>query len=308
MAELTNFTVERDNQTHETNTLLHCSVKITGEVHDQLIFIPVVNGFLSIIALLGNTLILVALRKELASLQTTSKLLYRNLAITDLCVGVIAQPLCVAYWSSVLNETWNTCYYAIAAVSITASILGLASLLTLTTISVDRLLALLLGLKYQEVVTKKKAVTTVAVIWVLSVICPVSNLYLFIMACLCLVTLIFSYTKIFLTLRHYKIQVPSQASREPTQAIPLNIARYRKGVYSALWVQVALIICYLPHFVAEIYIGQKGMNSSVYYAAQLTVTFVFLNSSLNPILYCWKIGEVREAVKNTLRQRFCASS
>ena len=308
MAELTNFTEESDNQTHETNTLLHCSVKITGEVHDQLIFIPVVNSFLSIIALLGNTLILVALRKELASLQATSKLLYRNLAITDLCVGVIVQPLCVAYWSSVLTETWNTCYYAIAAVSITASILGLASLLTLTTISVDRLLALLLGLKYQEVVTKKKAVTTVAVIWLLSFICPVSNIYLFIMACFCLVTLILSYTKIFLTLRHYKIQVPSQASQEPTHAIPLNIARYRKGVYSALWVQVALIICYLPHFIAEIYVRQKGMNSSVYYAAQLTVTLVFLNSSLNPILYCWKIGEVREAVKNTLRQRFCASS
>lgn len=150
MAELTNFTFESENQTHETNSLLHCSIKITGEVHNQLIFIPVVNSFLvSIIALLGNTLILVALGKELPSLQATSKLLYRNLAITDLCVGVIVQPLCVAYWSSVLNETWNTCYYAIAALSITASILGLASLLTLTTISVDRLLALLLGLKYQ---------------------------------------------------------------------------------------------------------------------------------------------------------------
>ena len=305
MAELTNFTFESENRTHETNSLLHCSVKITAEVHNQLIFIPVVNSFLSIIALLGNTLILVALGKEFPSLQATSKLLYRNLAITDLCVGVIVQPLCVAYWSSVLNETWNTCYYAIAALSITASILGLA---TITTISVDRLLALLLGLKYQEVVTKKKAFATVAVIWVLSVICPVSNIYLFIMACFCLVTLIFSYTKIFLTLRHYKIQVPSQASQEPTQAISLNIVRYRKGVYSALWVQVALIVCYLPHFLAEIYIGQKGMNSSVYYAAQLTVTLVFLNSSLNPILYCWKIGEVREAVKNTLRQRFCASS
>lgn len=87
-----------------------------------------------------------------------------------------------------------------------------------------------------------------------------------------------------------------------------HTVRYRKGVYSALWVQVALIVCYLPHFLAEIYIDQKGMNSSVYYAAQLTVTLVFLNSSLHPILYCWKIGEVREAVKNTLRQRFCASS
>ena len=38
---------------------------------------------------------------------------------------------------------------------------------------------------------------------------------------------------------------------------------------------------------------------------QFTVTLLYLNSSLNPFLYYWKIREVRQAVKETLRQLFC---
>ena len=52
--------------------------------------------FFSITPFLGNTLILVALHKE-TSLHPPSKLLYRNLAITDLCVAIIVEPLTVAY-------------------------------------------------------------------------------------------------------------------------------------------------------------------------------------------------------------------
>ena len=104
-----------------------------------------------------------------------------------------------------------------------------------------------------------------------------------------------------------KIHVHGHASQsQPSQVIPLNIDRYRKGVHSALWVQVALIICYLPHFIAESLIRQNGSTSSVYLAGQFTVTLVLLNSSLNPLLYCWKIREVRQAVKDTLRRLFCS--
>ena len=204
-------------------------------------------------------------------------------------------------------EAWNTCYYALVAVSITGSMLCLVSLIILTAISVDRLLALLLGFKYQRVVTRKRSYITVAVIWVLSLPGLVSYACVFIIASLCIITSIFSYTKIFHSLRHYKIHVHGHASQsQPSQVIPLNIDRYRKGVHSALWVQVALIICYLPHFIAESLMRQNGSTSSVYLAGQFTVTLVLLNFSLNPLLYCWKIREVRQAVKDTLRRLFCS--
>ena len=40
---------------------LACSTEFTGEVHNHLIVLLALNGFLAITAFLGNTLILVAL-------------------------------------------------------------------------------------------------------------------------------------------------------------------------------------------------------------------------------------------------------
>ena len=113
----------------------HCSVELTGEVHGELVFLSVINTFLSITAFLGNTLILVALHKD-TSIHPPSKLLYRNLAITDLCVGIIVEPLKVAFWISVVNRRWDICYYAYLTVYFAAVTLSLLSLMTLTAISV----------------------------------------------------------------------------------------------------------------------------------------------------------------------------
>ena len=122
---------------------------------------------------------------------------------------------------------------------------------------------------------------------------------------MCLVTTIFAYAKIFVTLRHNQIHVQNHAAQgQPSQAIPLNIARYRKAVYSALWVQGTLAICYLPYNIAVFLTPQRGMPLSIYLARSSTAGMVFVNSSLNPLLYCWKIREVRLAVKETLRQLF----
>ena len=98
----------------------------------------------------------------------------------------------------------------------------------------------------------------------------------------------------------------SQAAQgQPSQAIPLNIARYRKAVYSALWVQGTLGICYLPYNIAVFLTPQRGMSLSIYLARNFTASMLLLNSSLNPLLYCWKIREVRQAVKETLTQLCC---
>ena len=48
--------------------------------------------------------------------------------------------------------------------------------------------------------------------------------------------------------------------------------------------------------------NQKGLSSPVYVARQFALTLVLLNSTLNPFFYCWKIGEVRQAVRATIRQ------
>ena len=288
-----------------------CSAGLTAGAHDQLTFISVLNIFLSITAFLGNALILAALRKE-SSLHPPSKLLLRSLATTNLCVGLFSEPLAVTFWMSVMKKHWNICYYLLRAHFETDAIFAAVSLLTLTAISVDRLLALLLRLRYRQVVTLRRTYVFVITSWVVSTVFPSMHFWNFqiylwcaiIVISLCLVTSIFCYTKIFLNLRHHQNQVQDQA-QQPNQTNQLNIARYRKAVSSALWLQLTLVACYLPQFIVMALMTNSVLSTPVFLAYQYAATLVFLNSSLNPILYCWKIDEVRQAVKDTIRQMLC---
>ena len=309
--EMKNFT---GGENPQTIAELYCSVEFTGEVHGELVFLSVINTFLSITAFLGNTLILVALRKD-TSIHPSSKLLYRNLAITDLCVGIIAEPLRLAYMISVVNRRRVIGYYTILTAYFVSVTLCGVSLITLTAISVDRLLALLLGLRYRQVVTLKRTRLIAIGGWIVSVVGAstsflnllIVSLYQYISTAFCLVTTICAYTKIFMSLRDNQIHGQNHVVQgQSSQANTLNKARYRKAVCSALWVQVALVICYLPYSIAVALTPQRGMPLSTYLARQFTGTLPFLNSSLNPFLYCWKITEVRQAVKETLEQlHFC---
>ena len=295
---------------------LACSTEFARGVHNHLIVLLVLNGMGAITAFLGNTLILVALHKE-TSLHPPSKLLFRNLATTDLCVGHIVEPLLVTYLISILKERWDICRYVYATFNITSHILCSVSLLTLTAISVDRLLALLLGLRYRQVVTLKRIYRIVAVFWVVSSAGTatlywnerITSLCAGILVALCVVTSIFSYTKIFHTLRHNQIRAQGNVNQgQPSQTGQLNIARYKRTVSSALWVQIALVVCYLPFAIVQVLRLQRGVSPFLLVAWLYSGTLVYLNSSLNPILYCWKIREVRQPVKDTLRGLFCCSS
>ena len=225
----TNFT---DDENQKTFIELWCSAEFIRGVDGELLFISALNIFLSISAFLGNTLILVALHKE-TSLYPPSKLLYSNLVITDLCVGIIVEPLAVTYFTSVVKERWDICYYAYRAGNYSSFVLCVVSLLTVTAISVDRLLALLLGLRYRQVVTLRRTCIIAFGFWFLSIVVSstltVWNIlillsYNYIGTALCLVTTAFAYTKIFCTLRHNQIHVQNHfAPRQPNQEIPLNI-------------------------------------------------------------------------------------
>ena len=151
----------------ETFLYLYCSPDRATAIHGQLTFIAVLNAFLSITAFLGNMLVLVAIRKD-SSLPPPSKLLLHSLAVTDLCAGLFSEPLYVTLLVTVVNEHLNICRYVSVAVSAVGTILAFVSLLTLTAISVDILLALLLELRYRQVVTSNRTRLMIIVFWVLS--------------------------------------------------------------------------------------------------------------------------------------------
>ena len=126
------------------------------------------NILLSITASLGNALILVALHKE-TSIHPPTKLLFRCLAITDLCVGVISQPLfAVLLLSDVTTGMKREAIYNIAKTTAVSSfVLCSVSVLTCSAISVDRLLALLSGLRYRHVVTLSRVRAAIFCFWLI---------------------------------------------------------------------------------------------------------------------------------------------
>ena len=222
MAPMTNYTGDGE----QSLTELFCSAELTGAIHSQLVCLSVLNIFLFITAFWGNTLILVALCKE-TSLHPPSKVLLRNLATTDLFVGIIVEPVHVVYWISAVKEQWNICRFALVTIIITAQLLCSVSQLTLAAISMDRLLALLLGLRYRQVVTLKRTYITVISVWVVSAIgCImylwnglVSSSYSYVILILSLIISIYFYTRIFLRLRHFQTQIQDNVQVNRTKQI-----------------------------------------------------------------------------------------
>ena len=215
---------------------------------------------------------------------------------------------------SVVFEEWRLCRFVWVAAFISGYGLSLMSLLTMAAMSVDRLLALLLGLRYKQIVTLKRTYIIVATLCIVTFVATLCNVLdsriapwfgRIVISC-CLLISIASYAKIFCALRRHHAQIQSHVQQQPSQPNALNMARYKKAVYSALWVQLVLLACYVPMSVVGILMAHiKGDSSHLVVALGIVNTLVYFNSTLNPFLYCWKISEVRRAVKRTIRQALC---
>ena len=263
----------------QTKTIqeLACSRSIASAIQPYAYYFSTIHILLSLTAILGNSLILVALYKE-SSLYPPSKVFYRCLATTDLLVGFVVHPLAVIHLMSFIHKDWGRCWWTYRATSISCYVLCSVSLFTMTAISVDRLLAMLLRLR----------------------------LYSFIFIASCSMITFASYSKIFRALRLHHTQIQDHAQQHPSQPNALNIARYRKAVYNTLWVQLALFVCYLPYCILVILITfSKISPTHLAVSAALTEVFISFNSNLKPFIYCWKISEVRQAVKQKMRQGLC---
>ena len=196
--------------------------------------IAAVNILFSITSSLGNILILIALRK-VTSLHPPTKLLFQCLAITDLGVGLTSQPLlATVLLIDYRNVNWNVIESCLSLIFCGVS------LLISTALSVDRLLALLLGLRYRHVVTLKRARIAVACCWLTAL---VAALLIFltggkifpriamILIILSVIISLSSYTKIVLKLRQHQTSVQENVHQGMANAggVPINLENNIKG-------------------------------------------------------------------------------
>ena len=288
------------------------TLNFTVPVELSMDIIAAVNILFSITASLGNTLILVALRK-VTSLHPPTKLLFQCLAITDLGVAT-SQPL----FANMLLNGFSTVEVIIVSNAILSIIFCGVSMLISTALSVDRLLALLLGLRYRHVVTLKRVRIAVVCSWLTAFVSALV-IFLFIektvtkivmsLIILFVITIsLFCYTKIVLKLRQHQTSVQENVHQGMANAggIPKILEQCKRTVVSIALVQIALVACYAPSLIFLILVQLDIDNDGFPYKVfVISKTFLYLNSSLNPFLYCWRIKEVRQAVLGTIK-RFCS--
>ena len=258
--------------------------------------ISVVNAFFSFTALLGNSAILLTIWKT-CSLHSATNILLTSLAVSDLAVGLLIQPLFIAVIQSGIPTI-------ILLFNILMYFFCCASFFTITAITIDRLLVLQLHLRYHAVVTTFRVTGVVFYIWMVA---GVSTLLLSLFSKIYVVFLVMVigllagnfviYFKIYLIARRHQrqIQHQHQHQRQASNENNARVTRLKKTAFNTFIVYILLICCYMPFSFATLY---GGMSLKVYFT---TITPMFLNSSLNPLLYCWRDREIRIAVK----QLFC---
>lgn len=287
------------------------------------VFDLIVNAISSIVTIIGNTLIMAALRKiHLTQVHTVFKAFLFNLALADLGVGLVVQPLFISAVLTAMSGYRDASRILGAFFYLGNWFLPNVSFVFLTLIAVDRFLVLHLRLRYRNMVTLKKVVTVLVTMWFVTfagtmLIIYDNRIYNIVVnfglaVCLSLTT--FCYLKIYLTLRQHDKSVRGQNPLENTFVTSrieapsgkrFNVMRYKRSVSNMLYVYVAFILCYLPLFCILIVIHARGVDRTTKIFRFSGATLIFINSSLNPLLYCWKIREIRPVVLGLLSNIFC---
>ena len=273
----------------------------------------VLNAYLSYSATMLNIVAIYAIKKT-SSLSKNLKTLLLSLAVSDLGVGLLAQPMLVAEImdSNQKNETNESSSATHIVFLIAINFFFFASLLSVMALCAERFLAIHLHLRYQELVTCKRVAAVVVSIWVISALISLITLFIpknimsvsfAIIMSACIITVTSRSVKLYLTLRRHvhQLQITQEAQNDQEE----SVQRKRKSAMASLYVYLVFIVCYLPHICRLLITAAiPEPRIDVKHLSFCTLTLLFLNSTLNPLIYCWKMKRIQHTIVDTLRNLF----
>ena len=296
-----NYTTEEKNESAGEHSSIENDIG-----HETFAIVnSVLNAPLILVSIVGNALVLAAIIRT-PSLRSVSMIMLSSLAVSDLFVSVFAQPLFIA------RELTHNGVVFLASKMIGVSLCEV-SLLTITAITVDQLMALHFHMRYVTLVTEFRVKCTVVMIWVTIFVLPifylwnerVYHLIAALITIICLAISTFSYIRIYRIVRKHQCQIHSQqqAVQRFNAEENLDMRHLKKSAMNAFLFYIFLILCYLPtNILMTLYgISYKDWQREWDFA----VTVVFMNSSINPFLYCWRLQELRKVVVKIARQMSC---
>ena len=277
-----------------------------------LLSLRLLHFIFSPVAAFGNVLAIHALWKA-SSISANIKKFFLSLAFSDLAVGLFAQFMVAVALSIAASRGHNfdlLCPTILTVCNFSLFLLACASFLNVTAIAVDRLLAISLHLRYSELVTSKRVITALVLIWITSGVAATLIVFLhnrsitvatFTESFGLLLTTV-AYIRIYRVVRYHQNQIHSQLQQQNAQT--MELLREKKSAFNAMHFYVIFVACYLPNFCSSILLITDSSKISFWLAFYVTIVFVLLNSSLNPVVYCWRYREIRQIMKSTVKKIF----
>ena len=270
----------------------------------------VFNIFLSYTAFILNIATIYAIHKT-STMPNTLKTLLLSLACSGVAVGLFIQPFYTFFLINWLRLDIPGCNTQ-QVWTISSRLFSGASLLGVVAVSVDRFLAVHLHLRYQELVSHMRVVVMVVSIWVFSGFFSLMilwgpfnawNLIRTITAAFGFIITLVVYIRIYQTVRRHKNHIQSMQIRDEAQSEEIkNLTVLIKSTVGIFYVYIVFLICYLPFIICMAVIEIYGSNIALKKLFLYSLTLVYLNSSLNPVIYCWKMKRIRRAIIDVLRR------
>ena len=180
--------------------------------------------------------------------------------------------------------------------------------LTVTVIAIDRFLVIFLHLRYEELVTSKRATIVLVCLWLASGVAvfifsllPTHNSIFVAVIEICgLLLATMAYIYIFKVIRYHRNQIKRE--NLPSNDRVVDGHHEKKSAYGAFIVHIVFLACFIPNLCCITLLTSDRSRISFILANHISGFLVLLNSSLNPIVYCWRYREVREIVKHFIKK------
>ena len=260
------------NESHLDDCLLPVS---------HIIALIPINILSSVVGTIGNSLVIATVYTN-KSLQIIPNFWLASMAVADLMVTALGQPLLIAFWGLHVNRECNE------PVSETFRIVGnmscSASVLHLCFISIDRCLVIVRPVQSKAIRTLKRFKIALLIAWIvpviygvlrMSVIKKATSYFTVIAAAICYLTIICCYTLIIFKVWNRDV-VHSHARQSASQLVE------RRVTVTVAIVVIVFTICWIP----LMYLRSAYAQSNVGVAYNWARTLALSNSAMNPWIYC----------------------
>lgn len=274
-----------------------------------LLVTAVINALACPLTILLNLLVLMAVAMKYR-LQTCSNVLLACLALTDLAVGLVVQPIYLAMCVLLYRGKRFSEFCELEdAFAVSFAVFSLASFLHLVFISCDRYLAIKHPFAHFKIVTKTRLGVVSVFAWILSIVAispgkfEIIATIVLVLAGISLCTIVFFQIVVYAEVRrHEKAIISQQVSSEVKE----KFKKEKKALKLTTTIIVTLFLCYLPTVVFRVIIeffSDSITNDVETVIAFLTASIPVLNSLVNPVIYTFRSRQFRIAFIELLARK-----